>query len=114
MSDSYQIALITLGIVALVLLIIVLLYAINAYRRIGIVAKKTDYLVEDLTYESEILMPTFDAISRLTKYTDLLEKYVNSKTPFVYDYVKKDKISKPIQKQESTTKKISKSSKSEK
>ncbi len=107
MSESYQIALITLGIVALVLLIVVLLYAINAYRRIGIVAKKADYLVEDLTYKSEMLMPTFDAVSKLTKYTDLLEKYVNNRTPFAYDYIKKDKPSKITHKKENKTKKNS-------
>lgn len=111
MSNSYQIALITLGIVVLVLLIVVLLYAINAYRRIGIVAKKADYLVEDLTYKSEMLMPTFDAVSKLTKYTDLLEKYVNNKTPFAYDYIKKDKPSKITHKKQ-TKKKSDNSSKS--
>ncbi|MDE6477504.1 MAG: hypothetical protein K2L48_05005 [Mycoplasmoidaceae bacterium] len=89
MSQQVQITFIALGIIALILLIIALFYAIIAFRKIGIVSKKTDYLVEDVTYKSEMLMPTVEALTRLSKYSDLLEEYVSENSKFTYDFLKK-------------------------
>lgn len=55
----------------------------------SIVYKKADYLVEDVTYKSEMLMPTVEALKKLTKYSGLLDDYINDNTEFIYDFLKK-------------------------
>lgn len=89
MSQQVELTFIVLGIIALILLIFSLLYAIIAFRKIGIVSKKADYLVEDITYKSEMLMPTVEALSKLSKYSELLEEFVNENSKFTYDFLKK-------------------------
>ncbi|MDR0825786.1 MAG: hypothetical protein LBM72_00800 [Mycoplasmataceae bacterium] len=68
--------LIIVGCVVLLLALFAIVYMIVAYRKIGIVAKKLDYLVEDLTYKSEMLTPTVEALVKVSNYIDLLESAV--------------------------------------
>lgn len=53
--------------------IIACIYKIFAYRRASIAAKKIDYLVEDLIYKSEFIMPSIEVIKNLTSYSNWTE-----------------------------------------
>lgn len=53
--------------------IIACVYKIFAYRRATIAAKKIDYLVEDLIYKSEFIMPSIEVIKNLTSYSNWTE-----------------------------------------
>ncbi len=66
-------ALVVLAIIASILLIFAILYAITAFRRMGITYKKVDYLIEDLTYKSEMLNATVETISKTANYLDAFE-----------------------------------------
>ncbi|MDE5545177.1 MAG: hypothetical protein K2I76_01045 [Malacoplasma sp.] len=57
--------------------IIACIYKIFAYRRISIAAKKIDYLVEDLIYKSEYIMPSIEAVSEFASYTNLADLVFN-------------------------------------
>ena len=43
----------------------------------SIAAKKVDYLVEDLIYKSEYIMPSIEAVSEFASYTNLTELVFN-------------------------------------
>ncbi|CAM9137701.1 hypothetical protein MYMA111404_03265 [Mycoplasma marinum] len=66
-------ALVIIGIVAAILLIVAIFYAITAFRRMAITYKKIDYLVEDITYKSETLNSTVETISKVSNYLDIFE-----------------------------------------
>jgi hypothetical protein len=83
--------LIIAGAVVLFFLFIALIYMILAYRKIGIVAKKIDYLVEDLTYKSELLTPTIDALAKVSDFIDLFESLINQNADALVHYVGKNK-----------------------
>ncbi|MCR8612966.1 MAG: hypothetical protein NC236_00595 [Mycoplasma sp.] len=53
--------------------IIAVFYLISAFRRISITVKKIDYLVEDLTYKSELLNNVVEIFARLANYWDAFE-----------------------------------------
>ncbi|WP_027119412.1 hypothetical protein [[Mycoplasma] testudinis] len=59
--------------VLVVIVIILALYMIVAFRRIGITTKKLDYLVEDLSYKSEKFAPTLDSLIKLANYIETLD-----------------------------------------
>ncbi len=65
--------LIIVAIIATILLIFAILYAIAAFRRMSITYKKVDYLIEDLTYKSEMLNSTVETISKTANYLDAFE-----------------------------------------
>lgn len=73
MSQSYITALIVLGFIALSLLIIALIYTIISARRKNILMKKADYLIEDLTYKSEMLNSTVETVAKVANYVDMFE-----------------------------------------
>jgi len=75
--------LVCLGIVACIYLII-------AYRRTRIVAKKLDYLVEDITYKVEILSPTIDSMVKLGKFIDVFDTILKNKTQNLIKYTSKN------------------------
>lgn len=58
------------------LIIVATLYGIILIRRSLIVMKKIDYLVEDLTYKSEILSPTIDSLLKLSSYVNVMEDVI--------------------------------------
>ena len=62
--------LIYIGIVLLFVLIIASIYLVFALRRINIFFKKSDYLVEDLTYKSEMLNSGVETVANLQNYVD--------------------------------------------
>lgn len=66
-------ALVIIGIVVGALMIIVLLYTIASQRRKAITLKKLDYLVEDITYKSELLNPAVETIAKVANYIDVFE-----------------------------------------
>ena len=66
-------ALIILSIVAVSFSIVAIFYIIAASRRRAIFMKKADYLIEDITYKSEMLNPTVETISKISKYVDIFE-----------------------------------------
>lgn len=72
------------------LAIIVCIYLIIAYRRTRIVAKKLDYLVEDLTYKIEVLSPTIDSIAKLGKFIDVFDAILKDKTQNLIKYTSKN------------------------
>ncbi|NQX84046.1 MAG: hypothetical protein HRS57_02515 [Mycoplasmataceae bacterium] len=62
-----------LGSIALVFLLIFIMYLIIASRRASITLKKIDYLVEDLTYKSQMLNSSVELTNKVTKYLDGLD-----------------------------------------
>lgn len=66
-------AILIVSLIAISFSIIAILYIILAFRRVSLAAKKFDYLVEDLTYKSELLNNTVETISRFTTYFDAFE-----------------------------------------
>ena len=62
-----------IGIIIGLLSSVALLYAISAQRRKSITLKKIDYLVEDITYKSEILTSTVETIAKVANYIDVFE-----------------------------------------
>lgn len=84
--------LILIGILV-VLSIIATLYKIIAYRRMSVVSKKIDYLVEDLIYKSEYLTPSVEAIVKLSNYVDLIEGVVKKNSDSLLKYVNNNKDS---------------------
>lgn len=66
-------ALLIIGIICGVLGIVALLYIISATRRKAITLKKIDYLVEDITYKSEMLNSTVETIAKVANYIDVFE-----------------------------------------
>ncbi|MBD5446034.1 MAG: hypothetical protein HDR31_01810 [Mycoplasma sp.] len=76
------------------------LYKIIAYRRISVVSKKLDYLVEDLIYKSEFMVPAVEALVKLSGYVDLIEGIVKKNSNALINYVDNNKDSvKKISKQ---------------
>jgi hypothetical protein len=61
-------ALIIMGSVTLGIASLILLYTFVVLRRRNIVMKKVDYLVEDLTYKSEALSVSVDAVNKISNY----------------------------------------------
>lgn len=66
--DTILLVLTITGIVGLVILSLVLLYTISLIRRTNIVMKKVDYLVEDITYKSESLSVSVEALNKIANY----------------------------------------------
>ncbi|MDR0985545.1 MAG: hypothetical protein LBL60_01195 [Mycoplasmataceae bacterium] len=79
--------LIVVGCVVVFLLLFLIIYMIVAFRKIGIVAKKMDYLVEDLTYKSEMLTPVVEAMIKLSHYVDLFENILVQNEDLVNKFV---------------------------
>ena len=67
-TDTTIIVLSILGAIGLFLLIIFIFYLILASRRANIVLKKVDYLVEDLTFKSEMLNSSVELASKISDY----------------------------------------------
>ncbi len=75
--DSVKQAILIVGLIATILAIFAIIYFISAFRRISITAKKVDYLVEDLTYKSEMLNATVETVSKVSNYLDTFEVVAN-------------------------------------
>lgn len=73
MNNSLITALLIVGLIAVILSSIALLYTIVAVRRRGIMIKKLDYLIEDITYKSEMLNSTVETVSKVANYIDIFE-----------------------------------------
>lgn len=78
-SDVYGAAwFVALVCVLLVLAIIAACTAVYAFRRLGIAAKKIDYLAEDLAYKAEKAAPALDALARLAGYAEIVDALVRA------------------------------------
>jgi predicted PurR-regulated permease PerM len=86
-NDSALTVIIIVGCILVCLALFAVFYMIVAYRRISIVARKVDYLVEDLTYKTEMLTPTIEALVKLSNYIDLLESFVNQNSSSLMRYI---------------------------
>ena len=73
--------------------VIAIIYMIISFRKMGIVAKKMDYLIEDLTFKSELLTPFIDSIVKIGNYLDLFEAVFQQKTESLVKYVSNNKES---------------------
>lgn len=71
--------------------IVAFLYIIFAFRRISIVFKKIDYLVEDLTYKSEKLNNVIDVVIKLSSYVDVVEGIIKRNSDVVSKFIKNQK-----------------------
>lgn len=60
--------------------IVVCIYLIITYRKIHIVAKKLDYLVEDITYKSEQLTSVVDSLVKIGEFIDVIDSILKKKT----------------------------------
>jgi len=67
-TETTIIVLSILGAIGLFLLIIFIFYLILTSRRANIVLKKVDYLVEDLTFKSEMLNSSVELVSKISDY----------------------------------------------
>lgn len=84
--------LILIGILV-VISIIAGIYKIISYRKISIVSKKMDYLLEDLIYKSEFVTPTVEALVKLSSYVDLFEAVIKKNSDSLITYVSNNKES---------------------
>ena len=73
MQKSLITTLLIVGIVAVVLSMIAIIYMVTSFRRRTIVLKKIDYLVEDITYKSELLNSPVETIAKMANYIDAFE-----------------------------------------
>lgn len=85
---NYLIVLIT---ILVIVCIVAFTYITFVFRRIGIVAKKLDYLVEDLTYKSEKLNPAIDAVVKISTYLDVLESLIKKDAKEIVEFVKNNR-----------------------
>ena len=66
-------ALVIVSLIGIILIIIALLYGIAAIRRRAIMIKKLDYLIEDITYKSEMLNSSVETVAKVSNYLDVFE-----------------------------------------
>ncbi|MDQ0514315.1 uncharacterized protein YoxC [Mycoplasmoides fastidiosum] len=81
---------ILLGIL-IVISIITVISIFLTFRRMGNVTKKIDYVVEDLTYKTESLSTTIDAIKVFSKYISLIQSLTDDQNPEKSEYVKQNR-----------------------
>ena len=97
--SSLILTLLIISIIAVVFLIVALFYVIASFRRRSITMKKVDYLVEDITYKSEMLTSTVETVSKISNYIDAFEvvtrKNIKSATKLYFR--NKDDIEKVLQ-----------------
>lgn len=77
--------------------IIAVIYKIFSFRKIGIVSKKVDYLVEDLIYKSELLTPSIELLINVSDYVDKIKGEIDTKHSSINKYLasqKKKSVSK--------------------
>ncbi|MGL4947783.1 MAG: hypothetical protein ACRC42_00115 [Mycoplasma sp.] len=67
------------------------LYLMWVLRRFLIIGKKVDYLVEDITYKSEMLSPLVDSLIKLSTYIDVMEVILTNNTSSIKDVVANNK-----------------------
>lgn len=98
--DNLIIAILIVFLVILILLGIALIYLISSLRRKNVVLKKTDYLIEDITYKSESLNVTVETINKLSNYALTLDaasqnglkkliKFLSENRNYIYAIVEK-------------------------
>ena len=73
------------------LAIVATIYKIFSYRKIGIVSKKTDYLVEDLIYKLELLTPSVELLINISEYVDKLKFNIDQKDISIRQYLASNK-----------------------
>ena len=66
--DTTVLIIAILGAICLLFLIFFIIYLIIASRKASIVLKKTDYLIEDITYKSEMLNGSVELIAKASDY----------------------------------------------
>ena len=71
--NGLETTILIIGIIAILLSIIALFYAISSSRRKAIFMKKADYLIEDITYKSETLTSTIETVAKIANYVDVFE-----------------------------------------
>ncbi|MGL4951516.1 MAG: hypothetical protein ACRC4L_00875 [Mycoplasma sp.] len=71
--------------------ILLALYGIWVLRRFSIVGKKIDYLVEDITYKSEMLSPLVDSLLKFSSYIDVIEVIISKNTSTIKEVVNNNK-----------------------
>jgi hypothetical protein len=69
MNTLRDIALIVLPFIG----VIALFYLLLLLRQLTITSKKVDYLVEDITYKSEMLNSTVETVVKVSNYVDAFE-----------------------------------------
>lgn len=70
------------------LFIFVLLYLTYTFRKICITTKKLDYLIEDITYKSEMLSPVIDSLIKLSTYVSVIDVAVKKTSGNIEKVVK--------------------------
>lgn len=88
MSSAQITAIYTLGIIGILLIIALILMLVIVYRKIHNVFKKVDYLVEDITYKSEMLTPVIESIREANNFLPEIKKKLQSKAKTPFDSLK--------------------------
>lgn len=92
--------------------IVAVVYKIISYRRLSIVNKKVDYLVEDLIYKSELLTPSIELLINISEYVDKIKSNVDFRYQTINQYLASESSNvKVINDKKSTKSKTSKKSK---
>ncbi len=60
--------------------VVVLFYLILLFRQLTITSKKVDYLVEDITYKSEMMNSTIETVVKVSNYVDAFEAVAKKNT----------------------------------
>lgn len=74
--------------ILIVISILTVLLIFFTFRRMGNVTKKVDYIVDDLTYKTESLTATIDAIKGFSKYISLIHTLIDEDDPKKQEYIK--------------------------
>ena len=60
--------------------VLVLFYLLLLLRQLTITSKKVDYLIEDITYKSEMLNSTVETVVKVSNYIDAFEAVAKKNT----------------------------------
>ena len=71
--------------------IIAVLYKIVSFRKMSIISKKVDYLVEDLIYKSELLTPSVELLINISEYVDQIKSDIGTKNISINKFLASEK-----------------------
>jgi len=89
--NSLITTIIIVGLVVLAIAIVAMLFFIISQRKKIVLYRKVDYLIEDLTYKSEMLTSTVETVAKMANYIDLFEVVAKKNIKSVVKLVERNK-----------------------
>ncbi len=68
--------------------ILFLFYLFFVFRRISIMTKKIDYLVEDITYKSESMSPVIESLIKVSSYVNVIDLAIKRNSTTIENIIK--------------------------